>query len=76
MKPFSPYVLCEKPFTLSPQESQNLFTLAQEKGLFIMEAQKVLFLPVIQKIKELIEDGVLVLFVNSRPFSINREREN
>ena len=36
------HVLCEKPFTLSPQESQNLFTLAQEKGLFIMEAQKVL----------------------------------
>ncbi|MCI9017276.1 MAG: Gfo/Idh/MocA family oxidoreductase [Lachnospiraceae bacterium] len=51
------HVLCEKPFTLSPQESQNLFTLAQEKGLFIMEAQKVLFLPVIQKIKELIEAG-------------------
>lgn len=49
------HVLCEKPFTLSPRESQELFSLAREKGLFIMEAQKVVFLPVIRKIKELIQ---------------------
>ncbi len=51
------HVLCEKPFTLSVQESRELFALAREKGLFIMEAQKVLFLPVVQKLKELIRSG-------------------
>lgn len=53
------HVLCEKPFTLSVQESRELFALAREKGLFIMEAQKVLFLPVVQKLKELIQSGAL-----------------
>lgn len=53
------HVLCEKPFTLTPEESRNLFALAREKGLFIMEAQKVLFLPVIEKLKELIQSDAL-----------------
>lgn len=53
------HVLCEKPFTLNASESHELFTLARKKGLFIMEAQKVLFLPVIQRLKELILSGAL-----------------
>lgn len=48
------HVICEKPFTLKADESEKLFAMAKEKGLFIMEAQKVLFLPVIQKLKDLI----------------------
>ena len=32
------HVLCEKPFTLSTEQAQELFDLAEEKGLFIMEA--------------------------------------
>ena len=53
------HVLCEKPFTLSPEESRELFALARERGLFIMEAQKVLFLPVVEKLRELIRSGAL-----------------
>lgn len=51
------HVLCEKPFTLCEQQSTELFALAREKNLFIMEMQKVVFLPVIQKLKELIARG-------------------
>ena len=53
------HVICEKPFTLNAGESKELFALAREKGLFIMEAQKVLFLPVVQRLKELIQSGAL-----------------
>lgn len=53
------HVICEKPFTLSTSESRELFALARKRGLFIMEAQKVLFLPVVQKLKELIQSGSL-----------------
>lgn len=52
-------VFCEKPMTLSEENSRELFALAKEKGLFIMEMQKTLFLPVIKKVKELIDEGKL-----------------
>ena len=51
------HVLCEKPFTLKEDEARSLFALAREKGLFIMEMQKVVFLPVIQEIKKRIRQG-------------------
>ena len=53
------HVLCEKPFTLSETESRELFALAREKGRFIMEAEKVVFLPVMQEIKSRIHAGEL-----------------
>lgn len=53
------HVICEKPFTLRKQEAEHLFRLAQEKGLFLAEAQKSVFLPVMKDIKELIQSGKL-----------------
>lgn len=53
------HVLCEKPFTVDREEAEKLFALAKEKGLFIMEAFWIRFLPALQKIKELIEDGII-----------------
>ncbi|MBQ8184635.1 MAG: Gfo/Idh/MocA family oxidoreductase [Lachnospiraceae bacterium] len=53
------HVLCEKPFTLKEEESAELFALAREKGLFIMEAEKVVFLPVMQELKKRILAGEL-----------------
>ncbi len=32
------HVLCEKPFTLCVDQAEELYELAEEKGLFIMEA--------------------------------------
>ena len=53
------HVLCEKPFTVDRKEAERLFALAEEKGLFIMEAFWIRFLPALQKMKELIETGVI-----------------
>lgn len=51
------HVLVEKPMTLSSEDTRMLFSLAKEKGLFIMEAQKSLFLPVTEEVKKVIRDG-------------------
>lgn len=53
------HVICEKPFVLKSQEAEHLFALAAERGLFIMEAQKVVFLPVMAAIKNILQNGRL-----------------
>lgn len=50
-------VLVEKPFTLALDEAEELFAIAQDRELFLMEAQKALFFPMTQKIKTLIAEG-------------------
>lgn len=51
------HVLCEKPFTTTREEGEMLFALAKAKGLFIMEAFWIRFLPALQKMKVLIDSG-------------------
>ena len=53
------HVLCEKPFTMRAQETRHLFQVAREKGLMIMEAQKSVFLPVMQDVKDILQAGKL-----------------
>lgn len=53
------HVLCEKPFTINRREAEELFSLAEEKGLFIMEAFWIRFLPALQELKKLLADGVI-----------------
>lgn len=53
------HVLCEKPFTITREEGERLFALAEKKGLFIMEAFWIRFLPALLKLRELIASGVL-----------------
>ncbi len=53
------HVICEKPCTTSAAQTQELFALAKEKGLFIMEAQKMLFLPAVCALRQHIENGDL-----------------
>ena len=53
------HVVCEKPCTTSFKETAELFALAKEKGLFLMEAEKMLFLPAVLAAKEKIDTGVL-----------------
>jgi len=50
-------VLCEKPFTVSPKECQQLTLLAKEKGLFLMEAMWTYFLPAIIQAKQWLDSG-------------------
>lgn len=51
------HVLCEKPFTIRAKEAEMLYCLAEKKGLFIMEAFWIRFLPVIQKLLTIIDSG-------------------
>jgi predicted dehydrogenase len=53
------HVLCEKPFALTGPEARELFATARERGRFIAEAQKVVFLPVMSEIKGIIASGRL-----------------
>lgn len=53
------HVLCEKPCTPSAVQTQELYDLAREKGLFFMEAEKMLFLPAMDEVRRRIQDGFL-----------------
>lgn len=53
------HVICEKPCTVCEKDTKALFELAKEKKLFLMEAQKMLFLPTLIDVKRLLHAGVL-----------------
>lgn len=48
------HVLCEKPICTRPDQAEELFSLAQEKNVFLMEAQKSVFLPVHESVRKLL----------------------
>ncbi|MBP3634012.1 MAG: Gfo/Idh/MocA family oxidoreductase [Oscillospiraceae bacterium] len=50
------HVICEKPCTTTQAHTKELYELAREKGLFFMEAQKMLFLPAVLAVKEHLAD--------------------
>jgi len=50
-------VLCEKPITVSSEQSKALSRLAKERGLFLMEAIWTYFLPAIQQAKKWVDEG-------------------
>ena len=52
-KPF----LCEKAFTITKEEAEEVFQKAEEKGIFSMEAMWSRFTPAVQKAKEWIDGG-------------------
>lgn len=51
------HVLCEKPFTINPDESRRLFAIAGQSSVFVMEAMWTFFLPAIQKAQQWLEQG-------------------
>ena len=46
------HVLCEKPLTTSYEESRQLYALAEEKHLFLLEGFWVAFLPILAPLRE------------------------
>lgn len=53
------HVLVEKPFTLTGAEARRVRDVAQESGLFAMEAMRTRFMPHTMRIHELIAEGTL-----------------
>lgn len=52
-------VLCEKPATLSYEQTKELCHLSQKKQVFFMEAMKTRFVPMYNEIKDLVEKGTI-----------------
>lgn len=53
------HVICEKPMALSVMENDELFELAKENNVLLMEALKSVFLPITNKVKQMINDKVI-----------------
>ena len=60
-------VLCEKPLTISLNQTAQLVKLARDKKVFLMEAMWSRFIPALVKMKELIDQGEIgeVKFMHS-----------
>ena len=52
-------VICEKPMLSSIRETEELFDLARQNRVVLMEAMKSVFLPLNAKIKQLMHDGTI-----------------
>ena len=52
-------VLCEKPFTVKACETKELFRLAREKQVYIVEGMWTWFAPVARKVKEWVDGGAI-----------------
>ncbi|WP_462409438.1 Gfo/Idh/MocA family protein [Neobacillus sp. Marseille-QA0830] len=50
-------VLCEKPLTINANQAEELLSIASKKNVFFMEAMWMKFNPVLNKLKELINEG-------------------
>jgi len=50
-------VLCEKPFTMNQRQSQELYLLAEQHKVFVMEAMWTRFNPAIEQVIDWIADG-------------------
>lgn len=72
--------LIEKPMTMSVPESEALTALAEEKRVTLMAAHVLLFHPAINKMRELIEQGVVgdlyYLYSTRLKFGVVRTKEN
>ncbi|MCS7478923.1 Gfo/Idh/MocA family protein [Umezawaea endophytica] len=53
------HVLCEKAFTLTLADAQDLVDLARERNLFLMEAMWTRFNPLVRRIKSLVAEGAI-----------------
>lgn len=53
------HVLCEGPIARSAAAAQGLYSLAEQKGLVLMEAHTVLYEPGFQRLKLLLESGAV-----------------
>ena len=53
------HVICEKPMALNPDQVQQMIDCAKENDVFLMEAMWTRFQPCVQKLMQIIQDGVI-----------------
>ncbi len=52
-------VLCEKPFAINAAEAKQVIAVARQEGHFLMEAMWTRFLPAMQRVRQILVDGVI-----------------
>lgn len=52
-------VLCEKAFTATARQAEDLLSIAKEKNVFITEAIWTRYMPMSQTIKDIVESGII-----------------
>ena len=73
------HVLCEKPFSINTHETQSMISLAKDRGLFLMDALWVRFTPLMQWLKQAVDDdflGELGMFSGSFGYTMNFDPKN
>lgn len=67
------HVYVEKPISTSAQEAEDLKKLAQEKGLVLMVGHLLLYHPAVNRLKMLVDEGVLgdVVYAQSDRLNVN-----
>ena len=53
------HVLCEKPFTINEKQAQELYRLAKDKHIFIMEGLWIWFLPLYNRLRNILLQGTI-----------------
>lgn len=53
------HVLCEKPMTINARQAAELFSIAEERGLFVSEAIWTRYLPLAQTLRARLEEGAI-----------------
>lgn len=72
-------VLCEKPFTMNAGQAAAVVELARARGLFVMEAMWTRCIPLVARMRRLLEDGVIGrprLFLAQLGQSMPRDRSS
>lgn len=72
------HVYVEKPISTVAQEARDLSELAQEKGLVLMVGHLLLYHPAVNRLKMLIEDGVLgkIVYAQSDRLNVNYHKND
>ena len=66
-------VICEKPMLSSIEKNNEMFDLAKENNVLLMEAMKAVFLPINIKIKQMLDEKVIGDIVDIRASFIRGE---
>ena len=53
------HVLCEKPLTFSRQQAEELYKIAGQRGLVLMEALKTAYCPGFEKLCRVVDSGII-----------------
>ncbi len=53
------HILCEKPMALNEQQAKSMFEICEKEGVLLMEAFAYRHAPLIQKVRQLIEEGAI-----------------